>query len=277
MSLRTVKRILNRPGGRALLGKLVTWKAHSTGGGGATIFFDDCWVHEFPDGSIAEWEPKTRKNLTRSFSAQRDYWFSFYEPRPGDTVVDAGAGIGCETILFSHAVDASGRVLSIEAHPKTFQCLKKTCYLNRLQNVISINVALLECPRDVFLEDTSHHIANSVTLHGAGSLRVTGRRLDSICEEYGIDRIDYLKMNIEGAERFAVQGIGEMIDRTAHVGIACHDFKADKTGNDFFRTKVEITRFLLENEFEIVEIPFEQPWAQDHVYAYNPRLVDYQR
>ena len=58
MRLRTVIRILNRPGGRALLGKLVTWKAHSTGGGGATIFFDDCWVHEFPDGSIAEWEPK---------------------------------------------------------------------------------------------------------------------------------------------------------------------------------------------------------------------------
>ncbi|WP_041279636.1 hypothetical protein [Desulfobacula toluolica] len=81
-------------------------------------------------------------------------------------------------------------------------------------------------------------------------------------------------MNVEGAEKFGVKSIGWMIKNIAYAGrIACHDFKADRTDNDFFRTKTEVTQYFIENGFKIVQIPFEEPWAQDYVFAYNQQLI----
>ena len=48
-----------------------------------------------------------------------------YQPKPGDTVVDVGAGMGDDTLVFSRMVGPSGRVFSFEAHPDTFRCLQK--------------------------------------------------------------------------------------------------------------------------------------------------------
>jgi hypothetical protein len=64
-----------------------------------------------------------------------------------------------------------------------------------------------------------------------------------------------------------------VIRRIAHAKIACHDFKADRTGNDFFRTKTIITEFLQDHGFEIVQMFFEEAWAKDYVFAYNRALT----
>jgi hypothetical protein len=102
---------------------------------------------------------------------------------------------------------------------------------------------------------------------------VRGRSLDAVCEEQGISQVALLRMNIEGAEQFAIQGMDRVIANTAHAAIACHDFKADRTGNEFFRTKKRIAEFLARNGFEVVELAFDEPWAKDHVYAFNPSLT----
>lgn len=39
--------------------------------------------------------------------------------------------------------------------------------------------------------------------------------------------MNFLKMNIEGAEQLAIKGMLWLIERTQHVAIACHDFIAD--------------------------------------------------
>jgi hypothetical protein len=68
-----------------------------------------------------------------------------------------------------------------------------------------------------------------------------------------------------------------VVGRIAHAAIECHDFKADRTGNDFFRTKKTISEFLVGNGFRIVEMPFDddpdKPWLNDYVYAYNAAIT----
>ena len=276
MRLTNVKQLLDRPGGRALLGYLVTARTNLHGNR-ARIFYDGCWIHRFGNDFFADWTASTIRNLPLWLERQRRYWLSFYEPVPGDTVIEVGAGVGIETILFSRAVGPSGRVISIEAHPRTYACLLKTCEYNRLSNVTPLNIALVDREQTIFLEDSVQHIGNAVVPgeapRGAESIRVLGRSLDDVCADEGIGDVALVRMNIEGAERLAVQGMTRMIARTAHAAIACHDFKANRTGNEFFRTKKDITDFLTSHGFRIVDMQFCEPWAKDHVFAYNAALV----
>jgi hypothetical protein len=154
--------------------------------------------------------------------------------------------------------------------------LLKTCEYNELTNVTALNIALVDRETEVFLENSPQHIGNAVVPGDAGSIRVRGRALNDVCKEQGVGDIALFRMNIEGAEKFAIEGMAMVIGRIAHAAIECHDFKADRTGNDFFRTKKTISEFLLDNGFRIVEIPFEEtdkPWLKDYVYAYNAAIT----
>jgi hypothetical protein len=65
-----------------------------------------------------------------------------------------------------------------------------------------------------------------------------------------------------------------MLEKTKRLAISCHDFKADRLNDDFFRTKSRILSFLENSGFVIVEMEAETPWDRDWLYAYNPRLVN---
>jgi FkbM family methyltransferase len=272
MSFRLAKSLLDRPGGRTLLGQLVTTKAYLRGNG-AKIFYDGCWIHRFGTDFFADWRPNTKRNLHSWLEQERRHWLTFYRPKSGDIIIEVGAGVGIEAILFSRAIGEAGRVVAIEAHPRTYECLLKTCEYNSLTNVTPLNIALVDREQAVFLEDNPQHIGNAVTPDATGPIRVRGRKLDDVCAEQGISQIALIRMNIEGAEQYAVRGMDKMIANTAHAAIACHDFKADRTRNEFFRTKKLITEFLADHDFRIVQLDFKERWAKDHVYAYNAKLT----
>ena len=58
--------------------------------------------------------------------------------RPGDTVIDVGANIGVLSLLTSRLLGLSGRVLAIEAHPRTYLAL-----LNNLKRNSATKVTLI--------------------------------------------------------------------------------------------------------------------------------------
>jgi FkbM family methyltransferase len=272
VSYRLLKSLLDRPGGRKLLGRLVTRQSCKRWREPVEIFYDGCWIHRFGNEVVARPEPQSGFNLTALLSAYKKLWLRDYEIQPGDTIIDVGAGIGVETILFSRAVGADGKVLSIEAQPKTFDCLTTTCNYNKLENVVPINVAVSDSSGEVLIEDTKKYISNSIAPDGSGSIRIPARRLDELCKQHDIHHVGLLKMNIEGAERFAIQGMETMMPAISRVVIACHDFKADRTGNEFFRTKNIVSEFLMRHGFQIQKYAADKAWEQDHVHALNPNF-----
>ncbi len=95
--------------------------------------------------------------------------------------------------------------------------------------------------------------------------------IDAICQRLGLDRIDFLKMNIEGAERLAIQGMTETLQQTSVLCISCHDFLADAAGDEGFRTKATVLEFLEQRGFRVVERSGAGllPYVRDQVWAFR--------
>ncbi len=232
------------------------------------VHYEDAWVHNFPNAVLVE--PEILLPLHSELeNISADAWTYRYKPGEGDIVLDVGAGTGWDTLYFSRLVGVSGKVISIEAHPRTFSCLRRMCLLNQLENVALLNLAVTAMESDVFISDRIAHQANTIMDEDKG-IRVRGRDLDSIVSALALPRIDLLKVNIEGAERLAIAGMSETIRKTRYVCISCHDFLADQGEGDQLRTKTEVSSFLEQCGFEIETRASDgRPYVRDIVYGHN--------
>lgn len=193
-----------------------------------------------------------------------------YLPKEGDCVVDVGAGVGEELLVCSRLVGEKGRVFAIEAHPKTFEALELNSKLNRINNATLLNVAVSDKPGRLFIEGERNALGNKVNdtqLPGASSVEAI--TIEQLVDRFGIDRISLMKVNIEGAEQLLIKGIGRAISKIDNVAISCHDFRYLTEGNEFFKTKDIVIKFLTDNGFDYVTGPSEG-FIDSYVYA-SPR------
>ncbi|MER8950566.1 FkbM family methyltransferase [Mesorhizobium sp. M0959] len=263
----------DRPGWRWVLASLLPVLAKSSSDGVLRLSYKrGGWEHHFEGVSSVEPTPRLRGYHLRE-AANLPVWGFLYTPKPGDTIVDIGAGLGDETVYFAEKVGPSGRVISVEAHPLICGFLRRTVELNEFKHAAVLNLAVADKNQVVSIEnDLEHHLGNAILQNGG--VPVQALPLDQICHEHALTRIDFLKMNIEGAERLAVAGMSAMVSQTAVVAISCHDFKWVRTGNEFFRTKAIVEEFFRDNGFIIV--PRDSPRAElaNQVNAYNPNLIN---
>lgn len=250
--------------------------ARRESGADVEFLFDGLWMYRVGDAYLPG-EPGfvyRHGNDIRGWpgferSLAQDMWLHVYRPQAGDVIVDVGAGIGGETQLFSELVGPAGRVISIEANPSTFSRLDARIRWNRLENVTACHCALVDRGRPVFVEDR-HEVYERNTISVERRARdldspVEGLSLDELCEREGLDSIDFLKMNIEGAERLAIDGMTTMIGRTRAVCIACHDFSSE---DEERHTREPVIAFLEGAGFDIVTRPDDpRPFVRDHVHA----------
>jgi FkbM family methyltransferase len=195
-----------------------------------------------------------------------------YMPRKGDCIIDIGAGLGEETIYYSHLAGENGNVLAIEANPDVFEVLNNTIRLNKLPNVTSYNIAIYDQNTKINLaEDKGSYEAFYVTEEKNNVVKnIPATRLGDFLRDQKIKRIDLLKVNIEGGERFITDTLGpEHLRMVRHVAIACHDFRYRREGNDFFKTKELVIQFLQQNGFEIQTRSTDTEYLNDWVYGTN--------
>ncbi|MFN0154043.1 MAG: FkbM family methyltransferase [Gaiella sp.] len=199
-------------------------------------------------------------------SQTRDLFLWDYTPAEGDVVVDCGAGSGTEALVLASVVGEVGQVVAIEAHPASFAKLELVRRLNRLRNVSPVHAAVTDTLGVVRISDLPNDQANSIVgVHGRSGVDVPAERLDHLLPKLGIERIDLLKMNIEGAELRALQGLGEYIHRVRHIVVACHDFAAAR-GEEML--SLEPVRAFLEGAgFEVRRRADERYWVAHYLYA----------
>jgi FkbM family methyltransferase len=242
--------MLDRPGGRLPAGLLaslwITFQRRQP----CLVHHNGFWVHKYRDGVVVD-SAVTTFTPAMYAAATRDYFLYDYTPKAGDTIVDLGAGTGTEAALFSSLVGPTGRVLAIEAHPGTFACLEATCREAGLRNVIPIHAAVSDQPGEVAISDIPAHNQNSIVAASAGGHRVRATTLDELAERHGLGRIDFLKVNIEGAERLALRGMRQTLARIRHATISCHDFLADAGGPAEMRTCAEVSEVLRSSGWQL--------------------------
>jgi FkbM family methyltransferase len=198
-------------------------------------------------------------------------FFRAYRPRAEDVIVDAGAGIGDEVLVFARLVGRRGRVISIEAHPASFERLAALCRLNRLKNVTCIHAALLDASGTAQITDQKQAIKNSVVTP-EGTIPVPAQTLDRLLTELGVRDVDFLKLNIEGAELRALLGFTHGLRRTRHLAVACHDRRAESGESDVYRTKKAVRALLESHGLSVRDGATDQnPWDRDYLYANSTR------
>lgn len=130
--------------------------------------------------------------------------------KPGGTFVDVGANVGYFTLLASSLVGPTGRVRACEPSLYAFQRLEATLRDNAISQARVFNFALAEKPGTLNLYFTSptvtNHTPSMVAQEGARSVPVPVRPLDECLEEWGLERVDILKIDVEGFEPQVLAG-----------------------------------------------------------------------
>jgi len=124
---------------------------------------------------------------------------------PGDVFVDVGANIGYDTLLASSRVGPAGRVIAIEASPRTFALLQRNLAANPTSsNVRAVNAAVSDRPGTLELyEVNAANIGAATTLASRGGTLVASVEalpLEQILTPEERSRLRLIKMDVEGAE-----------------------------------------------------------------------------
>ena len=206
----------------------------------------------------------------RAHERVADAFCHAFEPGGGDTVLDVGAGVGREALVFAQLVGPRGAVHCLEPHPETFALLARTQEANRLENVRCHQLAVAQESGNVRInteQEPRLYYRNKLVSESGGAL-VPAATLASFIRDQEIERVDLLAMNIEGAETAALRGMAAVADRVRNVAIACHDFIADETGDDRMRTKSDVRALLESNGFTVGDRAVDGPaWRRDFVYG----------
>lgn len=145
--------------------------------------------------------------------------------KPGMVFVDVGANDGYYTLFAAQRVGPSGRVLAIEPSTRERANLERNIARNGLGNVKVVPLALgATCGTAGLRLAQSAHSGHN-TLGGFANDGVQAESveqvkvcmLDSLAGELALDRIDVMKIDVEGAEANVIAGAREVLARTQPV------------------------------------------------------------
>lgn len=125
----------------------------------------------------------------------------------GDHLLDVGANTGLHTLLAS---TRTRRITCVEPEPHNVQRLRHTLEVNHLHEVTVLPLAASDTTGQVCLEG-----ADVFTRISSGSATATetvpAARLDEVLDPQ--TRVDFCKLDIEGAEWLALRGMTGLIER----------------------------------------------------------------
>ena len=130
----------------------------------------------------------------------------------GETYVDVGANIGFTAIEGSRAVGPAGKVFAFEPHPTIFSYFQQNLQLNGCSNTKAFNVALDREPGELRFMNDRRDDMNRIS--AGGGLVVRAETLDKMIPFSAAERIQLLKVDVEGAERSVFAGASEVLRRT---------------------------------------------------------------
>lgn len=133
--------------------------------------------------------------------------------KKNDVFVDIGSHVGKYTIPIARKIGVNGRVISIEASPVNYSNLKIGLTINELNNVGLYNIAAWSKPEVLNLYFSENAGQNTVKKQDNKicSYQVQGFPIDLIIEREGVTKIDYIKIDVEGAELETLFGLRKSI------------------------------------------------------------------
>jgi FkbM family methyltransferase len=165
----------------------------------------------------------------------------------GGVAIDVGANLGEWSVPLAKAVGSAGRVLCCEPNPAIAVALAATLRINNLGHASVLAVALSDGDGEGRLLVDAADSGLSRLAASAGGLPVRLRRLDAIVAEAALDRLDLVKIDVEGHERRVFAGGVETLRRF-------HPAIVFESGHESAEDRRAISNRLLALDYDIVAV-----------------------
>lgn len=137
--------------------------------------------------------------------------------RQGMTVLDIGANIGYYTLQISQVIGGSGHLIAFEPNPTMIEQLEINIKLNNLNNLTVEAIALSDtngkaefCSPKPGRESHGSLMPND-TFETIGRITVKTEKLDDSLKRLGVKKVDFIKLDAEGAEMLIFKGAQKLL------------------------------------------------------------------
>ncbi len=173
----------------------------------------------------------------------------YYNLKRGDFVVDAGAYTGDYTIFAAKKVGKKGKIIAFEPDEKNRKVLKRNLKKENIKNVIII-------PFGLWGENTYYNLSGFNGLHSSISENKKGKqikvvKLDYIIRRLNLKKLDFIKMDIEGAEIEAIKGSIKTLKKfRPNLAIASYHIINGKPTSIFLETFFSKIGYKVKSDFQ---------------------------
>lgn len=158
------------------------------------------------------WEPEETKVFTQHI-------------KKGMTVIDAGAYIGYYSLLASKLVGIKGKVYAFEPSPECIELLYKNIQLNNCKNIFVVEKAVTDKNGYRAFYISPSNLSGSSIFESSPNLQV-GVSTTTLDEAIGNEKVDFIKMDIEGGEPKALNGMTNIIKNSPNLKMIIEVFPA---------------------------------------------------
>ena len=198
---------------------------------------------------------KGAKDFYMLFVAREQDIGSHLAMKENETFVDVGANVGSYTLSAAKQYEDKGvKIIAVEAHPDNYRALCRNIQINNFGNVKTINKAVSDYRGNVTIYERSHDgsrvdsdlyslydttfLAQNNILHPGGNiLQLQCDTLDNMLLD---QRVDVMKIDIEGAEVMALKGALNTLKKLRKIVVEIH---GDNNS--------VVQRILLEHDFDV--------------------------
>lgn len=191
----------------------------------------------------------------------------------GDTVLDVGANFGFFGVVAGSELGSGGRLMFVEANPILIPYIKKSLSVNGLvkksvivQKAVSNKkgIAPFNFLEDVWgssgMQELPKEWQEIYPTHEV--IDVETDTIDAICKQAGITSANVIKIDIEGYENFAFEGMGNLIKNSPELKVFL-EFTPERYPNagKFFKDikkKLQFIYFINEDASIIAVESFEE-------------------
>lgn len=186
------------------------------------------------------------RNTEKDFSIPEPYE-RYYEVRKGDVVLDVGGNIGKTAVTFARKAGTDGKVIVLEPDSDIAKALRKNIGEKLdINNVRVLEVGAWNKKGKIELEEKKCKM----------------NTIDNIVDDLRIEKIDFLKMDIEGAELEALEGMKETLKKIDNLVIASYHIRNGEP------TAERVKKFLEKHSFEVrmTDYNFVYKWRKNQNY-----------
>ena len=163
-------------------------------------------------------------NTFRELFEKEIYRFETSSPDP--VIIDCGSNIGL-SILYFKKIFPSSTIISFEPDKENAKLLAKNIAENKLENVAANEAAIWRENGFVNFEANASEGSSIINTLKKGNtvISVPAIRLSDVLKKY--EKIDFLKIDIEGAEGAVIDDCGELLGRASHIFLEYHGRKSE--------------------------------------------------